>query len=192
MARRVGILGGTFDPVHIGHLILAVCAREQLPCEELVLMPNVRSPLKAAGPVASFADRLAMLRLAAAQTHGVSVSDLEGERDGPSYTVDTLLAFHTRHPGDELYLIVGGDAMKDFSAWHESERVQELARIAVVSRLGERPPLDQRVAKVIDMPRIDVSASRIRERVSHGLTIDFLTPAPVAAYIEQHGLYRTS
>ena len=191
MARRVGILGGTFDPVHIGHLILAVCAREQLPCDELVLMPNVRSPLKAAGPVASFADRLAMLRLATDQTHGISVSDLEGERDGPSYTVDTLSAFHARHPDDELYLIVGNDAMKDFAAWHESERVQALARIAVVSRLGEPPLPDPRVATIIDMPRIDVSASRVRERVSRGLTIDFLTPAPVAAYIQRHGLYRS-
>jgi nicotinate-nucleotide adenylyltransferase len=192
MARRIGILGGTFDPVHLGHLILAVCARDQLACGELLLIPNVRSPIKPKGPVASFADRLAMIKLAIGQTPRLSVSDIEGRRESPSYTVDTLTALHAAYPDDELYLIVGSDAMRDFAAWHEAGRVPQLARIAVVARHGEQPVHDARVAQVIDMPRIDVSASDIRARIGRGLPIDFLTPPAVAAYIQQHALYRTS
>ncbi len=192
MARRIGILGGTFDPVHFGHLILAACACDQLSCDELLLIPNVRSPLKRSGPVASFADRLAMLKLAMGRTPKLSVNDIEGERHSPSYTVDTLAALRNACPDDELFLIVGGDAMRDFANWHEADRVQQLARIAVVARLGESPSQDDRVAHIIDMPRIDISASEIRSRVARRLRIDFLTPVPVIAYINDHGLYQAS
>lgn len=188
---RIAILGGTFDPVHTGHLILATCARDQLSCDEVVLIPNVQSPLKPAGPVASFADRLAMLKRAIGDTPGLQVSDIEGHGDSPSYTVDTLAALHDLYPQDELYLIVGGDAMRDFAHWRQAARVQQLARIAVVARGGEVPPKDDRVACIIEMPRIDISASAIRARVSQGRRIDFLTPAPVVTYIDEHHLYQS-
>jgi len=191
VARRVAILGGTFDPVHVGHLILATCARDQLACDEVLLIPNRRSPLKDPGPVASFADRLAMLNGAIGQTPGLRVSDIEGHRDDPSYTVETLAALRETHPEAELFLIVGGDAMRDFTHWHEADRVQQLARIAVVGRRGDIPH-DDRIASIIDMPRIDISASEIRARISRGERIDFLTPAPVVVYIEKHGLYQTA
>jgi nicotinate-nucleotide adenylyltransferase len=191
VVRRIGILGGTFDPVHLGHLILAACARDQLACDELLFIPNVRSPIKPEGPIASFADRLAMITLAIGQTPRFAVSDIEGHRAGPSYTIDTLGALRAAHPDAELYLIVGSDAMRDFANWHEAGRVLRLARIAVVARQGEQPADDPRVAQAIDMPRIDVSASAIRARIGRGLSIDFLTPVPVAAYIHKHALYRT-
>jgi nicotinate-nucleotide adenylyltransferase len=133
-----------------------------------------------------------MIELAIGQTPRLSVSDIEGRREGPSYTADTLTALHAAYPDDELYLIVGSDAMRDFATWHDAGRVPQLARIAVVARHGEQPGRDARVAQVIDMPRIDVSASDIRARVSRGWPIDFLTPPPVAAYIQQHTLYRSS
>ncbi len=192
VARRIAILGGTFDPVHTGHLILATCARDQLSCDKVLLIPNVQSPLKPSGPVASFADRLAMLERAIGDTPGLQVSDIEGHRERPSYTVDTLTALHDMYPQDELYLIVGGDAMRDFGHWHEADRVQELAQIAVVARRGAIPLADDRIACIIEMPRIDISASAIRARVGQGLRIDFLTPASVVAYINEHRLYHST
>lgn len=191
MARRIAILGGTFDPVHVGHLILAVCARDQLVCDEVLLIPNRRSPLKEPGPVASFAHRLAMLRCAVGDTPRLRVSDIEGRRDSPSYTVDTLATLRETSPDDELFLIVGGDAMRDFAHWYEAERVQQLAQIAVVRRHGDIPH-DDRIASIIDMPRIDISASDIRARIARDDRIDFLTPAPVIAYIQEHHLYHSA
>ena len=191
VARRIAILGGTFDPVHVGHLILAACARDQLACDEVLLIPNRRSPLKEPGPAASFAHRLAMLQCAIGDTPRLRVSDIEGHRESPSYTVDTLGALRESYPDDELFLIVGGDAMQDFAHWHEAGRVQQLAHIAVVGRRGDVPH-DDRIASIIDMPRIDISASDIRARIARKERIDFLTPASVIAYIEEHRLYQSA
>lgn len=192
VARRIGILGGTFDPVHIGHLILAICARDQLPTDELILIPNARSPLKSEQPQAPFADRMEMLRLAVGELPGISVSDIEGRRGGISYMVDTLQALHHDYPNDELHLVMGCDAAKDLHSWHQAPRVLELARIAVVARYGEEETVGVSPSAVITMPRVDVSASDIRKRLRRGQPIDFFTPESVVSYIYRHGLYPRS
>jgi len=190
--RRLGILGGTFDPVHHGHLLLALHCREQLACREVLLIPNAHSPFKTSGPKASFNDRIAMIRLAIEGTRGLACSDVEGKRGGVSYMIDTLHDLRALHPEAEFVLIVGGDAYRDLPSWRDSAEIRKSARVAVVARGGEAPALASSSDEVIQMPRFDISASDIRARVREGRLIDFLTPAPVAKYIIDHGLYRTS
>jgi nicotinate-nucleotide adenylyltransferase len=189
MARNVGILGGTFDPIHIGHLILAVLAREQLSLDEVLLIPNERSPFKPHAPAASFADRFAMVKLAAHDLPGIVASDIEGQRGGVSYMVDTLRALTSMHTDTAFVLLLGYDALNDFSAWHESEEILSMASLAAVARNGETVENAAVDAKRIDMPRMDVSASEIRQRVKRGLPIDCLTPPAVIGYIRTHHLY---
>ncbi|MEW5873573.1 MAG: nicotinate-nucleotide adenylyltransferase [Candidatus Zixiibacteriota bacterium] len=191
-ARRLGILGGTFDPVHHGHLLLALHAREQLACRDILLIPNAHSPFKASGPKASFNDRMAMIHLAIEGTRGLACSDIEGKRGGVSYMIDTLHELRALHSQAEFVLILGGDAYCDLPSWRDSADIRTLARIAVVARGGESPALASSTDEVIQMPRFDISASDIRARVRAGRLIDFLTPAPVAKYIIDHGLYRTT
>jgi nicotinate-nucleotide adenylyltransferase len=190
VARRIGILGGTFDPVHLGHLVLAASARDQLATDVLLLIPNYQSPLKPGQPHASFTDRMEMLKLAIEGTVGFTISDIEGRRQGVSYMIDTLDALQKQYPDDALHLIMGSDASSDLASWHESERILEMAQIAAVARSGAVPQHGSHVSETIVMPRVDISASQIRDRLARGLSIDFLTPAPVVAYIREHGLYR--
>jgi nicotinate-nucleotide adenylyltransferase len=187
---RLGILGGTFDPVHHGHLLLALHAREQLDRDEVVLIPNSHSPFKASGPHASFDDRMAMIRLAIAGICGLTCSDLEGRRGGISFMIDTLRELVALNATGEFDLILGGDAYRDLPSWRESADIRRLARIAVVARGPEDPPLDDRSDVIIRMPRFDISASEIRARAASGRPIDYLTPAPVVAFIQQNNLYR--
>ncbi|MBI3872979.1 MAG: nicotinate (nicotinamide) nucleotide adenylyltransferase [candidate division Zixibacteria bacterium] len=189
MTQRIGILGGTFDPVHVGHLVLAACARDQLQTDRFLLIPNAHSPLKAAAPVAEFADRLHMLRLAIAGTDGLEASDLEGQRGGTSYTIDTLRALSPQNPGGEFFLVLGSDALAEFSTWKDHEGVLALAQLAAARRGAEASITDSRLGQSIQMPRLDVSSTLLRQRVAAGETIDFLTPPPVAAFIRARGLY---
>jgi nicotinate-nucleotide adenylyltransferase len=191
MPRRIGILGGTFDPVHVGHLVLAACAREQLNSDEFVLIPNAASPLKSAAPVAPFADRLEMLNLALGDVASMSVSDLEGRRGGVSYMVDTLATILDQTPDAELHLVLGSDSLRDLPRWKDAATIQRLARLAVVMREGDSHDFVDGGVTLIRMPRIDISASRIRERIARGLSIDFFTPPPVVSHIHRTGLYRT-
>ncbi len=191
MARRIGILGGTFDPVHIGHLILASCARDQLDTDDFLFIPNARSPLKAAAPVASFADRLEMLRLAIGDVRGFRVSDIEGRRGGISYMVETLKELRTLFPDSDFFLILGADSARDLPRWRESHAVLQMVQLALVTRDGVLPDEGAPGSRVIQMPRIDISASAIRAQVAAGASIDFLTPAAVASYIARVGLYRS-
>ena len=191
MPRRIGILGGTFDPAHIGHLILASCAQDQLRTDEFILIPNSRSPLKTGEPVAPFADRLEMLRLALGETKRMTGSDVEGIRGGVSYMVDTLRTLSDMYPGAQLHLVLGSDSVRDLPLWKDSSTILHLASLAVVDREGLTPTDVPHGASTIQMPRIDISASRIRSLVASGKSIDFLTPAPVVSYIERFGLYRS-
>jgi nicotinate-nucleotide adenylyltransferase len=192
MPRRIGILGGTFDPVHIGHLILASCARDQLGTDEFILIPNSRSPLKSSEPVAPFADRFEMLSLALGESGQFSASDIEGRRGEVSYMVDTLGVVRDSRPGAELHLVLGSDSVRDLPRWRDAEMILRLAHLAVVARDGCVPGELPEGAAVIQMPRIDISASLIRQNVAAGLSIDFLTPASVVSYIRRIGLYRSS
>ncbi|MBI2913068.1 MAG: nicotinate-nucleotide adenylyltransferase [Chloroflexi bacterium] len=196
---RLGVLGGTFDPVHLGHLILGETAREQLRLERLLFVVARQPWRKAARAVAPAEHRLAMLRLAAAGNPWFEVSTMELERPGPTYTVDTLEGLRRENRGAELFFLVGSDALLDLPNWRQPERIVELATLALARRPGgglERGDLSERLPGLtsrvveIDMPLIDISASAVRERVRKGLSIRYLAPEAVEAYIRELGLYR--
>ena len=199
MTRRVGILGGTFNPPHVGHLVMAQEARDQLGLDEVVLLPVARPPHKQADGDPGAEVRLALARLAADGEEGLRVSRAEVDRGGASYTVDTLGELHERYPEQELTFIVGGDMAHSLPAWREPARVLELARLAVAEREGiGRKDIVARLAPLhdgtrvtfFDMPRIDVSSSDIRRRVREDRPIRYLVPDEVARYIGAQGLYR--
>lgn len=196
----VGILGGTFNPPHVAHLVCARAAAAQLDLDRVLFMPVASPPHKPLpddpGPEA----RLTMCRLATAGDARLRVSDLEVLRGGPSYTVATLEELHANRPEDELTFIAGGDMAASLPEWREPERLLELARFAVAERTGaERDEIERRTATLkrrdrivfFDMPRLDISSSQVRRRMADGQPIDDLVPASVAEYIAQHGLYRS-
>jgi nicotinate-nucleotide adenylyltransferase len=193
---RIGILGGTFNPPHIGHLVMAQEARDQLGLDRVVFMPVAVPPHKEADGDPGADVRLALTRLAADGEDGVEVSTAEIDRGGPSFTVDTLTELHERDPEQELTFIVGGDMAHSLPAWREPERVLELARLAVAEREGiAREDIAARLAPLhdgtrvafFDMPRIDVSSSAVRRRVAEGRPVRHLVPDAVAEAIADHG-----
>ena len=189
-AVRVGVFGGTFDPVHVGHLAIGNAALESVPLDRVVFVLARRAPLKERGPVASETDRLAMLELAVAGEPRFSVSRVELDREGPSYTVDTL----ERLTGpDDLFLILGGDAIADFPRWKDTDRIAELATLVV----AERPGAPERAGNApntsivaFDAPRLDISSRELRARAARGRSLRYLVPDPVWRHIEARGLYR--
>ena len=197
---RLGVLGGTFDPVHRGHLALAGAARDELGLEQVLFVPAGQPWRKTGQEIGANEDRLAMLCLALEGDPSFQIATLELERSGPSYTADTLEALAAQRRGDEMYFIVGQDALADLPNWVRPERILELARLAVARRpevsaeaLEEAqrrvPALRERVVW-LKMPPVEVSATEIRERVRRGQPIRGMVPAAVADYIRQHGLYR--
>jgi nicotinate-nucleotide adenylyltransferase len=191
---RIGILGGTFDPVHLGHLLLAECAREELSLDEVLLVPAREPWRKSHRAITAAEHRLAMLELAIAGNDGFGISDIELRRPGPTYTADTLEALAGERLDDEFYFIVGADALADLPQWHEPQRVVAHALLAVAPRAG----LDAEVAlagmedrvRRFNAPRIEISSTEIRARVAAGRSIRYQVPHAVAAYIASHGLYR--
>lgn len=199
--RRLGILGGTFDPVHFGHLAAAEEARARLALPEVRFIPAWQPPHKLERRVTTAAHRLAMVRLAIADNPAFQLSTEEIDRGGASYTVDTLQHLK-RHLGEEcdLYFIVGSDALVDFLRWREPHRVLELATLVVVQRPGtpqydmtalrrQLPNIDQRLT-MLEGPRFDLSSTELRERVRTGLPIRYQVPEEVRHYITEHRLYR--
>jgi nicotinate-nucleotide adenylyltransferase len=195
---EIAILGGTFNPPHIGHLVMVQEALDQLELDRVVLMPVAQPPHKEALEDPGAAVRLELCRLAVADAERVEVSDLEIERGGASYTADTLRALHERLPEHALTFIVGGDMAHSLPSWREPEAVLELARLAVAEReelrrehIAERlEPLNPGDRVVFfDMPRIDISSSAIRERVAAGRPIRYLVPDGVAEAIHERRLY---
>ena len=194
---RVGVFGGTLDPIHVGHFAAIQAARERLDLDHVLLVPAGSPRLKERRPEASATHRLEMARAAASQRPGVLVSDIEVRRPGPTYTVDTLEALAA---GRRLFLLLGADALRQIGLWHRPRRVLQLAQVAVFARPGQPDPgldaLDAleagagAAAVVIDGPLLDVSSTEVRRRVREGLSIADLAPGPVARYIEDHGLYR--
>ena len=189
---RVGVFGGTFDPPHVGHLIVAQDAMEVLGLDRVRFVPAHVSPLKTDRPAGTPADlRLEMVRLAVARHPGFEVSEAEVERDPPSFTVDTLRDFAEAQPEVEWTLLMGADQWADFDRWREPATIAALARIVVLTRAGTgarraRVPVDQRM---LEVPRVDVSASDIRRRARAGRSIRYLVPEPVRALIDEKGLY---
>jgi nicotinate-nucleotide adenylyltransferase len=196
----VGILGGTFNPPHLAHMVCASEARGQLGLERVLLVPTGIPPHKPMDDEPGPMHRLQMCRLAVGEHRGwLSVSAIEIDRDGPSYTVDTLREIHATHPGDELTFIVGGDMAWSLPDWHQPEAILELASVAVAERAGaRREEVRVRLAGMagahrisyIDVPRLDISSSALRRRVREGRPIDYLVADAVAEYINQRRLYQ--
>jgi nicotinate-nucleotide adenylyltransferase len=196
----LGILGGTFNPPHVGHLVCAQEARARLGLDRVALMPVSSPPHKPLPGDPGPDVRLEMCRLAAADVDWLEVSDLEVRRGGPSYTADTLQELRTQRPGGELTWIAGGDMALSLPGWRDPERVLSLARFAVAERArARREEIERSIATLagresvvfLDMPRIDVSSSMVRDRVAAGLPVRWLVPDAVREYVEAHGLYRS-
>lgn len=186
---KVGLLGGTFDPIHLGHLRAAENARDELGLERVAFVPAALPPHRAL-PLSSGRDRFAMVALATSGQPAFVASDAELERPGPSYTVDTLRAWRQERPGDELVLLLGSDAYAEMRSWREAEAVLDLCQLAVVARPGDAGAATAGAALRVDGPGLRVSSSEIRERVRAGRSVRYLVPDAVADYIEKRGLYR--
>lgn len=186
----VGLFGGSFDPIHHGHLIVGRAVAETLGLDELRFMPAGEQPFKRGRHVASAGERAAMVGLAVAGEAGLAVERCEVDRPGPSYTVDTLRSLRSREPGQEFTLVVGADATRELDQWREAEALPALARIVAVARPGASRPDSALVERVVEVPAVDLSATEIRRRVAEGRSIRYLVPDAVAEFIATHGLYR--
>lgn len=200
---RLGIFGGTFDPVHYGHLLLAEQCREQCRLDEVRFVPAGLPPHKLAQTIAGGKPRAEMLELALAGHPSFRVDRRELERSDPCYTVETLAGLHSEDASRELYFILGADSLADFPTWREPARIVALARLAVVNRGGaplpDLGPLRRALGDAVQtriefvtIPGVDVSSTDVRRRVREGRSIRFMTPRAVECYIETHGLYRAN
>lgn len=203
--ERIGVFGGSFDPVHLGHLWIGEAATEQLRLDRLLWIPTATQPLKPDGPVAGNEQRCAMLRLAVGGRKGHLVDDREIRRSGVSYTVDTVTELGREFPGATLLLIVGSDSLESIRRWHQPERLLQQVRLAVVQRGGEAAidfsVLDGLVEPerieafrrcVIKMPVIELSSTEIRRRVRQGRGVRYLVPRAVEAYLDANRVYHVS
>ena len=199
---NIGVMGGTFDPVHLGHLAVAEEARARLNMAEIFFVPAGQPWLKADTCISPAEHRVQMLRLAIADKAYFKLSTMEIERAGSSYAVDTVAGLKGQlDAGDELFFILGWDSLTELPQWREPQRLVEMCHLVVAPRPGYSAPdlkkleatipgLSQRVL-ILDKPQIDISASEIRERVARGLSVRHLVPEPVNRYIKEHGLYIT-
>ena len=202
---RLGILGGSFDPVHYGHLLMAECCLEQCRLDEVLFVPAAVPPHKQSHPLTPASERIDMLELAISGREAFRVSRIEIERGGISYTADTLDELKRQQPAAELFLLLGADSLDDLPRWHDPRRICAQSTPVAVSRPGA-PALDyqvlaplvsaERLVEIqryrVEMPQIGLSSSDIRHRVAQGLSIRYRTPRAVEKYIETHGLYRAS
>ena len=198
---KLGILGGTFDPVHNGHLKIAVEVKQALGLDQVIFIPAGQSPFKVAYTMTPAEQRLEMLRLAMTGDPGMVISTVETERPGISYTVDTLNELRQQYSDDTgLYFIMGRDSLEKFAEWREPKKIIELASLVVIPRPGWIKPDLEALEKSIrgissrviflDSPEIDISSTAIRELVSIGKPIENLVPGSIAEYINEHDLYR--
>ena len=201
---RIGLFGGSFDPVHRGHLLLAECCWRQALLDRVEFLPTAQQPLKPRGPVANEADRAAMLRLAIADRPEFALSLIEIERGGVSYTVDTLRQLRGERPDADLFFLMGADSLADLPTWREPAAICELATPLVVRRAGTPTPAFDGLAKLVsaerlaairaqevEMPATPISSSNIRRLIAEGGAWQSLVPERVAEYIDERGLYRS-
>ncbi|HMB68735.1 MAG TPA: nicotinate-nucleotide adenylyltransferase [bacterium] len=193
MSLRLGIFGGTFDPVHLGHLILAELTRGLLGLDRILFVPARMSPHKR-GADASPEHRFRMTGIAVKDNPHFEVSDVEIRREGPSYTVDTLRSLRGKNPPDtEHYLLLGADSARDLESWREHEELLDGSKVVILGRPGtedrELPGAVASRATVLSTPLIEISSSEIRRRVRAGETIRYLVTEPVESYIRSQGLY---
>ena len=205
MQIRRGIFGGSFDPVHYGHLILAETCREALELDQVCFVPAATSPLKPQGPVASGNDRLEMLQLAIGGSPNFTVEPHEIERGGVSYTIDTVTHLKRQYPEVQWVFLLGADALHELDRWQRPDALLQLVELGVVNRSGH-PAIDLEVASKllppgqrdalraseVQIPAIEISSSELRQRIADGRSIRFRTPRAVEAYIATHQLYRAA
>jgi nicotinate-nucleotide adenylyltransferase len=198
---RLGLLGGTFDPIHFGHLLLAERCREECGLDRVWFLPAGQPPHKAAVGISSGNQRAEMVEFAIAGHPQFEVNRMELARAGRSFTVDTLREIHAEDPSRELFFLIGADSLADLPTWRDPAGIIEIATIVAVNR-GDRPTPDltalertlgnamaERI-RLVTMPGIDLSSTDIRRRVREGKSIRFMTPRACEVYIQQHGLYR--
>lgn len=196
---RLGVLGGTFDPPHYGHLILAEQAREQLSLARVLWVPAADPPHKQGRRISPVAARLEMVSLAIAENPAFEISEIDVNRPGPHYTADMLHLLRAQSPQHSLIFLIGGDSLRDIITWHEPARIIEQARLGVMERPGAAYDLRSLEAQIpglgaavlpVEAPLIDITGSDIRARVAAGRTIRYLLPPHVEMYIYQHALYQ--
>jgi nicotinate-nucleotide adenylyltransferase len=188
---RIGIYGGTFDPPHVGHLIVASDACAALDLDRLLLIPSADPPHKQGKVQATAEQRLAMLEAAVRDDPRFEVDDIELRLEGASYTVETLREMRKRHADAELFFLVGVDQMKELHSWREPDEVARLARLSVMTREGETPDEDTPYPhRLIPVTRIDLSSSDIRRRIARGEPVRYLLPDAVRELVEEWGLYQ--
>lgn len=200
---RIGIFGGTFDPIHLAHLIIAEQSREQAQLDQVRFVPSFQPPHKADTRVTLFDRRVEMLRLALAGRTDFVVDLIEQERPGPSYTADTLAEMHSRFPNAQISLIVGSDCLPDLPGWYQPQRIVAQASLLVVARpsaeIWSREHLAEALTlqepemlrlQIIESPLISFASTDLRQRVAQGRSIRYLVPRAVEEYIREKGLYR--
>ena len=200
---RLGLLGGTFDPVHYAHLLLAERCREQCRLDRVVFVPSAVPPHKRDRELTPAPARIEMLELAIAGHEQLAISRCEVDRGGVNYTVDTLRRFRDEEPQTQLFFLLGADMLHDLPSWREADRVCELATIVAVRRDGVAEPDFACLASLVaperielfrkhqvEMPVVGLSSTEIRRRVAAGLSIRYMTPRAVEKYVEAHALYR--
>lgn len=200
--RRLGIMGGTFDPPHVGHLAAAEMARAELGLERVLFVPANRSPWKMSKLVSTTEQRVEMVRLAIADHAQFELNRVDVDRPAPSYTYETLRLLAAQHPDAELFFIMGLDSLRDLGNWHRSGEIVRLARLVVCARPGVSMDVGQMMDLLhampdllyrltfVEMPELEIAASNLQERVRRGQSIRYLVPDAVAAYIEANRLYR--
>jgi nicotinate-nucleotide adenylyltransferase len=200
---RIGIFGGTFDPIHLGHLIVAEQCREQARLDQVLFVPAARPPHKVEHQLTPFVQRVEMLQLACAGYPAFQIDEMEKDRPGPSFTVDTVEQSHGRHPDAELFLLLGADTLHDLPRWHEPARIAQLAELLVVPRSdwvmlspeelrrSLRLPADAPLRmERISVPTIGIASRDLRRRAAEGSSLRFLMPRAVEVYIQEKRLYR--
>ena len=199
---RLGVFGGTFDPIHIGHLILAEHCRDACRLDRVLIVPAGQPPHKSGRRITPAKLRREMVELAIAGHAAFGVSTIELDRDGPSYSADTLAELARQHPDAELFFLIGADSLLDLPNWYQPSRVLSLATLVVATRPGsvlpdlapvhselEHDRLDAGHRQIVEIPAVHISSGALRERVAAGQTIRYLVPRAVECFIETHKLY---
>ncbi|MDX5324352.1 MAG: nicotinate-nucleotide adenylyltransferase [Exiguobacterium sp.] len=185
---RIGLMGGTFDPPHLGHLLIAEQAREQLELDEVWFLPAAIPPHKSGFSQAE--DRIEMTRRAIASNAAFKLNLIEFERTEPSYTVETMRRLRDLYPDDTFFFLIGADSLESLEKWYDYETLVTLVTFGAVARPGSRYRIPKRAdVRTIDMPQLEISSTDIRERAKRNRSIAYLVPSEVETYIKEHGLY---
>jgi nicotinate-nucleotide adenylyltransferase len=191
---KIGVFGGTFDPVHLAHLVVAECARDAAGLDKVIFLPAPRPPHKNTNDLTGYHHRVEMVRRAIDGRPEFVVSDIENRLDGPSYTTRTLEILHDEYPGSNWFLIMGADSLRDLHTWRDPERLCTQARFIVFPRsevdTASVHPSFLMNTEFLNVPYLDIAATDLRERVRTGRTLRYLVPDAVIDYIERNGLYR--